>query len=276
MAGLLGGARPLPRRGPERKPKYYVLDMFPYPSAAGPPRRPPRGLHRDRHRRALQADARLQRAAPDGLRRLRPARRATTRSRPASTRRRSTAREHRQHAPADQALGFSYDWSREVNTTDPDYYKWTQWIFLQLFKRGLAYEDEVPINWCPSCKTGARQRGGHERPLRALRRPGRRAGPAPVDAPDHALRRAPARRPRRARLARADQEDAGELDRPLRGRRGRLRDRRSAAGVEPTIRIFTTRPDTLFGATYMVLAPEHPLVDEASRRPSSAPRSRPT
>ena len=107
--------------------------MFPYPSGGRPARRPPRGLHRHRHRLPLQADARVQRPAPDGLGRLRPARRAVRRSRP-NTHPRITTQENIDNFRRQiKSLGFSYDWDREVDTTDPDYYKWTQWIFLQIY-----------------------------------------------------------------------------------------------------------------------------------------------
>ena len=235
--------------------------MFPYPSGAGLHVGHPEGLHRDRHRRALQADARLQRAAPDGLGRLRPARRAV--------------RDQDRHAPARSPRARNIDdlqapaqgarlllrLGRARSTPPiPATCRWTQWIFLQLFERGLAYEAEVPVNWCPALGTvlaneevidGKSERGGH---------PVVRRADAAVDAAHHRVRRSPARGPRRPRLARADQEDAARLDRPLaRARSVRFARRRVTPGA--TIEVFTTRPDTLFGATYMVLAPEHPLVD---------------
>ena len=131
------------------KPKFYILDMFPYPSGAG--------LHVG-HREGYTATdvlARYKRAqrlstccirwagTPSGC----PP--STTRSARAFTRAKTTAAAHRQLQAPDRALGFSYDWSREIDTTDPAYVRWTQWIFLKLFERGLAYEDVAPINWCP-------------------------------------------------------------------------------------------------------------------------------
>ncbi|MBM6616375.1 leucine--tRNA ligase [Bacillus suaedaesalsae] len=153
-------------------------------------------------------------------------------------------------------LGFSYDWDREVNTTDPNYYKWTQWIFLKLYEKGLAYIDEIPVNWCPALGTvlaneevidGKSERGGH-----------------PVE-----------RRPMKQWMlkitAYADRllEDLEELDWPesLKDMQRNWIGRSEGAHVHFTIdghdegfTVFTTRPDTLFGATYAVLAPEHPLV----------------
>lgn len=155
-----------------------------------------------------------------------------------------------------QELGFSYDWDREISTTDPGYYKWTQWIFIKLYEKGLAYVDEVAVNWCPALGTvlaneeivdGVSERGGH-----------------PVE-----------RRPMKQWVLRiteyADRllEDLEDLDWPE-----SLKDMQrnwigKSEGAEVTfdingeeVRVFTTRPDTLFGATYMVLAPEHKLVDQ--------------
>jgi len=157
-----------------------------------------------------------------------------------------------------KSLGFSYDWDREINTTDPEYYKWTQWIFLQLFERGLAYVDEVAVNWCPALGTvlaneeiidGKSERGGH-----------------PVE-----------RRPMKQWMlkitAYADRliEDLKEVDWPESikemqrnwiGRSEGAEVTFTIDGREETFTVFTTRPDTLFGATYAVLAPEHALVDK--------------
>ncbi|HEY4552189.1 MAG TPA: leucine--tRNA ligase [Bacillaceae bacterium] len=157
-----------------------------------------------------------------------------------------------------KSLGFSYDWDREINTTDPEYYKWTQWIFLKLYEKGLAYIDEVAVNWCPALGTvlaneevidGKSERGGH-----------------PVE-----------RRPMKQWVlkitAYADRllEDLEELDWPESikemqrnwiGRSEGAEVTFAIEGHEETFTVFTTRPDTLFGATYAVLAPEHPFVDQ--------------
>ncbi len=185
------------------KPKYYVLDMFPYPVGRRAARRPSRGLHGVRHRRALQAHARVQRAAPDGLGRVRAAGRAVRdQDRHASARSRRERNVNRFREQL-KSLGFSYDWDREVDTTDPGYYKWTQWIFLQLFERGLAYQEEVPVWWCPELGTslaneevidGKSEVGGF-----AVRAP----AAAPVGAEDHRVRRRAARRTSTASTGRA-------------------------------------------------------------------------
>ncbi|MDX8359225.1 leucine--tRNA ligase [Cytobacillus sp. IB215316] len=156
-----------------------------------------------------------------------------------------------------KSLGFSYDWDREVKTTDPNYFKWTQWIFLKLYEKGLAYVDEVAVNWCPALGTvlsneevidGKSERGGH-----------------PVE-----------RRPMKQWMlkitAYADRllEDLDDLDWPESvkdmqrnwiGRSEGAEVTFNIANSKETFTVFTTRPDTLFGATYTVLSPEHPLVD---------------
>ncbi|WP_138420310.1 leucine--tRNA ligase [Aquibacillus sediminis] len=157
-----------------------------------------------------------------------------------------------------QELGFSYDWDREINTTDPNYYKWTQWIFLKLYEKGLAYIDEVPVNWCPALGTvlaneevidGKSERGGH-----------------PVE-------RKPMKQWMLKITAYADRllEDLEELDWPesikdmQRNWIGRSEGAEVHFGIDghaDTFTVFTTRPDTLYGATYAVLAPEHPLVEK--------------
>ncbi|MDR0598549.1 MAG: leucine--tRNA ligase [Treponema sp.] len=155
-----------------------------------------------------------------------------------------------------KALGFSYDWDREVATSGEEYYRWTQWIFLQLFRRGLAYEAESPINWCPSCKTGLANEevveGLCERcKTRVIRRPVRQWILKITAYAERLL------------------EDLEGLDWPepvkqmQRNWIGRSQGAVVVFAVEgrgETLEIYTTRPDTLFGATYMVLAPEHPLV----------------
>ena len=155
-------------------------------------------------------------------------------------------------------LGYGFDWDRCIDTTDPSYYKWTQWIFLQMFKKGLAYKATMPVNWCTSCKMRAGQRGSGERRLRALRQRGHPQGEEPVDAEDHRVRPAPARRSGRRGLHRARQDPAAQLDRPFHRSRGAL----SQTTIGDELTVYTTRADTLFGATYMVISPEHPLSEE--------------
>ncbi|MCE1195030.1 leucine--tRNA ligase [bacterium] len=156
-----------------------------------------------------------------------------------------------------KSLGFSYDWDREVSTCTPDYYKWTQWIFLQLFKRGLAYESEMPINWCPSCKTGLANEevkdGLCDRCHTKVTRKRIRQWVLKITAYADRL---------------LDGLDGLDWPEPIKLMQRNWIGRSEGASVhfeleghEEKLEIYTTRPDTLFGATYMVLSPEHPYVE---------------
>ncbi|WP_036728942.1 leucine--tRNA ligase [Peptoniphilus mikwangii] len=157
-----------------------------------------------------------------------------------------------------KSIGFSFDWSREVNTTDPKYYKWTQWIFLQLFKRGLAYKTEMPVNWCPSCKAGLAneevvggkcERCGHE-VVRKVK------SQWMLKITDYAQRLLD------------DLEEVDYIERVKTqqknwiGRSEGAEIKFNIANSDDYLEVFTTRPDTIFGATYMVIAPEHPLIEK--------------
>ena len=156
-----------------------------------------------------------------------------------------------------KALGFSFDWSREINTTDPKYYKWTQWIFLKLFEKGLAYKKEMAVNWCTSCKcvlaneevvNGVCERCGNE----VVRKVKKQWMLKITEYADRLI------------------DDLDELDYIERVKLQQINwiGRSHGAQVDftttegDTITVYTTRPDTLFGATYMVLSPEHPLIDK--------------
>jgi leucyl-tRNA synthetase len=239
------------------KPKYYVLDMFPYPSGAG--------LHIGHPEGYTGTDivARAKRAR--GFNVLHPIgwdafglpaeqHAVKTGTHPSSNTRNNITNFRRQI----KSLGFSYDWDREVDTTDPTYFRWTQWIFLQLMRRGLAYVDERPVWWCPELRTvlaneevvdGKSEVGGFPVERRNLRQWVLRitayadrllADLKDVDWPDST------KRMQEAWIGRSEgAELVFQLEKP-------------EAGV---LKVFTTRPDTLFGCTYMVLAPEHPLVE---------------
>ena len=157
-----------------------------------------------------------------------------------------------------QSLGYSFDWDREVNTTDPGYYKWTQWIFLKMFKAGLAYKSEMPINWCTSCKVGL----ANEEVVNGVCE---RCG-SPV------VRRVKSQWMLKI-TAYADKliDDLDTVDyiTPVKvsqknwiGRSYGAEVDFQLAGTEDKLTVFTTRPDTLFGATYMVVSPEHPYIDK--------------
>ncbi|WHY61048.1 leucine--tRNA ligase [Cytobacillus firmus] len=239
------------------KRKFYALDMFPYPSGAG--------LHVGHPEGYTATDILSRMKRMQGYNVLHPMGwdafglpaeqyALDTGNDPAEFTEQNINTFRRQI----KALGFSYDWDREVNTTDPEYYKWTQWIFLKLYEKGLAYIDEVAVNWCPALGTvlaneevidGKSERGGH-----------------PVE-----------RRPMRQWMlkitAYADRllEDLDLLDWPesLKDMQRNWIGRSEGAEVTFNIEghdgkftVFTTRPDTLYGATYAVLAPEHALVDK--------------
>jgi len=238
------------------RPKFYCLDMFPYPSGAG--------LHVGHLEGYTATDIVSRYKRMRGFNVLHPIGwdafglpaeqyAMKTGIHPAVTTTENIANFRRQMKRA----GLSYDWDREVDTTDPAYYRWTQWIFLKLFERGLAYVAEVPVNWCPELGTvlaneeivdGRSEVGGFE----VVRRPMRQWVLKITAYADRLL------------------DDLAEVEWPAStyemqknwiGRSIGAEVEFALDAVHGTLRIFTTRPDTLFGATYMVLAPEHPLVD---------------
>ncbi len=248
----------------QQKQKYYILDMFPYPSAAGLHVGHPEGytatdiLARYKRMRGFNV---LHPMGWDAFGLPAEQYAIETGTHPRETTALNIATFRRQI----QALGFSYDWGREISTCAPDYYRWTQWIFLKLYERGLAYMAEVPVNWCPALGTvlaneevidGKSERGGHE----VIRKPMRQWM---LRITAHAERL----------LAGLDDldwpENVKEMQRNWIGRsegaRIRFRLCYGAGAVfaeeDAFFDVFTTRPDTLFGATYCVLAPEHPLVE---------------
>lgn len=156
------------------------------------------------------------------------------------------------------SLGYSFDWEREINTTDPSYYKWTQWIFLKLFKAGLAYKSEMPINWCTSCKVGLAneevvngvcERCGSE----VVRKVKSQWMLKITEYADKLIQ---------------DLDTVDYIERVKVSQKNWIGKSQGAevdfaiAGKEDKLRVYTTRPDTLFGATYMVVSPEHPLIDK--------------
>ncbi|MDT8859326.1 leucine--tRNA ligase [Alkalihalobacillus sp. MEB130] len=239
------------------KPKFYALDMFPYPSGAG--------LHVGHPEGYTATDILSRMKRMQGYNVLHPMGwdafglpaeqyALDTGNDPAIFTEQNINTFRRQI----KSLGFSYDWDREINTTDPDYYKWTQWIFTKLHEKGLAYIDEVAVNWCPALGTvlaneevidGKSERG------------------------DHPVERRPMKQWMLKITAYADRllEDLEELDWPesikdmQRNWIGRSEGAEVTFNVDghegEEVKVFTTRPDTLFGATYMVLSPEHKLVD---------------
>jgi leucyl-tRNA synthetase len=238
------------------RPKFYVLDMFPYPSSAGLHVGHPEGYT------ATDIVARYKRMK--GFNVLHPMGwdafglpaeqyAVKTGTHPRLTTQHNIVQFRRQL----QAIGFSYDWDREVDTTDPAYFRWTQWIFLQLYNKGLAYEANKPVNWCPALGTvlaneevidGKSEVGGFP----VIRKP-MRQWMLKITAYAERL------------LQDLDEldwpESVKEMQRNWIGKSVGADVIFDVDGTTDTIEVFTTRPDTLWGATYMVLAPEHPLVD---------------
>ena len=235
--------------------KLYVLDMFPYPSGAGLHVGHPEGYTATdiycRFKRMNQYKV-LHPMGWDAFGLPAEQYAIETGTHPAETTAKNVATFKRQI----KALGFSYDWDREVNTTDPAYFRWTQWIFLQLYKKGLAYIDEVPVNWCPALGTvlaneevidGRSERGNHP----VIRKPMKQWVLKITAYAERLLND----------LENLDwPEGIKEMQRNWIGRSEGAEVQFKIDGTDETVTVFTTRPDTLFGATYMVLSPEHPLV----------------
>ena len=235
--------------------KFYCLDMFPYPSGAG--------LHVGHPEGYTATDILCRYKRMKGFNVLHPMGwdafglpaeqyAVETGTHPAVTTKKNVDRFREQI----RSLGFSYDWDREVNTTDPKYYKWTQWIFEKLYEKGLAYVAEVPVNWCPALGTvlaneevidGRSERGNHP----VIRRPMRQWMLKITEYAERLLKD----------LDTLDwSEGIKEMQRNWIGKStGALVDFKAG---EDTITVYTTRCDTLFGATYMVVSPEHKLVDK--------------
>jgi len=241
----------------DSKPKFYALDMFPYPSGAGLHVGHPEGYTAtdilSRFKRMQGYDV-LHPMGWDAFGLPAEQYALDTGNDPAEFTAKNIATFKRQI----QELGFSYDWDREINTTDPEYYKWTQWIFIQLYKNGLAYIDEVPVNWCPALGTvlaneevidGKSERGGHP----VIRKPMKQWMLRITAYADRLLKD----------LDELDwPESIKEMQRNWIGRSEGAEVTFTVQGTDKKFRVFTTRPDTLFGATYCVLAPEHDLVKE--------------
>ena len=239
------------------KEKMFVLDMFPYPSGEG--------LHVGHPKGYIATDVYSRFKKMSGYEILHPmgwdafglpaenfAIKHKVHPRVAVEKNISNFKEQLAH------LGFNYDWEHEINTTDPEYYKWTQWIFLKLLERGLAYESHEPINWCPSCQTGLANEdlesdGTCERcGSQVEKRPMRQWVLKITAYADRMLEDL-------ATLTKWP-EHIKEAQRNWIGKSEGAMITFSIKDSGEAVTVFTTRPDTLFGATYMVLAPEHPLV----------------
>jgi leucyl-tRNA synthetase len=237
--------------------KFYVLDMFPYPSGDG--------LHVGHPRGYIATDVYAKYKRMHGFNVLHPmgwdafglpAENYAIKNKihPAIAMQKNAKRFKEQLS----IIGLGYDWKREINTTDPAYYKWTQWIFLQMFKKGLAFESYEPINWCPSCKTGLANEdledGKCERCGTVVeKKPMRQWVLKITDYADRLLKD-------------IDNlnwpESIKESQRNWIGRSEGSELWFNIKNAEQKIRVFTTRADTFYGVTYVVLAPENKLVDE--------------
>jgi len=237
------------------KPKYYVLDMFPYPSGTG--------LHVGHLEGYTASDITARYKRSCGYNVLHPMGwdafglpaeqfAIKTGTHPKTT----TENNIRSFKETLQAMGFSYDWQREINTTDPGYFKWTQWIFLQHYERGLAYMSEVDVNWCEELKTVLANEEVEEK-----------------IADGYTVIRRPLRQWVLKITAYADRliEDLEELEWPENVKQMQRNWIGRSEGVnidfelpchKEKLRVYTTRPDTLFGATYLVISPEHPLAEK--------------
>jgi len=248
-----------------KKEKFYCLIEFPYPSGEG--------LHVGHPRSYTALDVIARKRRMEGYNVLYPIGwdafglpaenyAIKTGTHPKTTTQKNITNFKRQL----KSLGFSFDWSREINTTDPSYYKWTQWIFLQFFKKGLAYKKKTTINWCPSCKVGLANEevvdGKCERCGTAVEQREREQWMLAI-----------------TKYAKRLIDDLADIDYPQRVKKQQIDwvgESQGAAikfkicapsvsavgGTEKTISVFTTRPDTLFGATFLVIAPEHSLLEE--------------
>ena len=241
----------------DSKPKYYCLDMFPYPSG--------NGLHVGHWRGYVLSDVISRQKLMEGYELLHPMGwdafglpaenyAIKTGTHPSEATKKSISNIKRQV----NDIAAIYDWDKEINTTDPEYYKWTQWIFIQMFKNGLAYEKEMPLNWCPNCKAvlaneeatnGVCDRCGATVTKKNLRQWMLRITKYAdrllndLDKLDW---------PEKVKKMQSDwigKSYAAEIDFPV-------------DGTDKSIKVYTTRPDTLYGATFMVLSPEHPIVKD--------------
>ncbi|MEO2206770.1 leucine--tRNA ligase [Paenibacillus pabuli] len=238
------------------KPKFYALDMFPYPSGSGLHVGHPEGytatdiVSRFKRMRGYNV---LHPMGWDAFGLPAEQHALDTGEHPREITFRNIDNFRRQI----KSLGFSYDWDREISTTDPEYYKWTQWIFIQLYKKGLAYVDEVPVNWCEALGTvlaneevidGKSERGGHP----VVRKPMRQWVLKITEYAERLLED----------LEELDwSESIKDMQRNWIGKSTGAEVVFAIEGSEEVIKVFTTRADTLFGASFAVLAPEHELVD---------------
>jgi len=240
------------------KPKYYILDMFPYPSGVG--------LHVGHPKGYIATDILSRLKIMQGFNVLHPMGfdafglpaenyAIKTKTHP----RISTEKAIAEYKSQLEALGFTYDWSREISTIDPGYYKWTQWAFIQMFNKGLVYQSKEPINWCPSCKTGLSNEDVEDGKCERCSTPIEQK-PFPqwvIKITDYAERL----------LNDLDklphwEEAIKEMQKNWIGRSEGAEINFKIKDSDVVIKVFTTRVDTIFGCTYVVIAPENKLIEQ--------------
>ncbi len=242
----------------KKKPKYYILDMFPYPSGVG--------LHVGHPKGYIASDIVSRLKMMQGFSVLHPmgfdafglpAENYAIKNK--LNPKEATEKNIETYKKQLEILGFSYDWAREVKTIDPDYYKWTQWIFLQMYHKGLAYESYEPINWCPDCKTGLAnedlEEGSCERCGSMVeKKPMRQWVLKITDYAERLLKD----------LNKLNQWEKAilEMQRNWIGKSTGVEIKFKIKNNKIDINVFTTRLDTIYGCTYLALSPEHPIFEK--------------
>lgn len=270
-----------------KKPKFYALDMFPYPSGVG--------LHVGHPKGYIATDVFSRMKTLQGYNVLHPmgwdafglpAENYALKNKVHP--KKAVDENVKKFKKQLEVLGFNYDWNREINTTNPEYYRWTQWIFLKLFEKGLAYESDEPINWCPSCKTGLAQedlegnvceRCGSE----VEKKPIRQWVLKMTDYADRLLYdldnkdfdwEEQIKEQQRNWIGRSEgalikfkiKNEKLKINSKDQNSKTQNSDSGQARMTESGIEVFTTRVDTIFGCTYMVVAPEHPILDSITTK----------
>ncbi len=252
--------------------KFYMLNMFPYPSGSR--------LHVGHGRNYILGDALYRFERMTGRRVLNPMGWDAF-GLPAENAAIASGTPPREYTLANiarmkeqlRSLGLLYDWSKELASCDPDYYRWNQWLFLRMWERGLAYRKQAPVNWCPGCRTvlaneqvvdGRCERSGDA---------GRAARSDAVVPAHH--RTTPTACSRVSTSCRTGPTASRRCSATGSGDRAAPRSSFAVEGFDTPVTVFTTRPDTLFGATFLALAPEHPAAQEIALRPARSSDDRP-
>jgi leucyl-tRNA synthetase len=257
-----------------RKSKQYVLDMFPYPSGEG--------LHVGHPKGYIATDVYSRFSRMRGYEVLHPmgwdafglpAENYAIKNKVHP--RKAVEKNIKRFKEQLKMIGLDYDWTREINTTDPDFYKWTQWIFLKLYEKGLAYQSNEPINWCPTCQTGLSNEDLEGNTCERCgtiveKRPMRQWILKITDYADRMLEDLKLLPEWQEHIKESQRNwigksEGAEIDFELQFDDAKLNENRGPNGEKAHITVFTTRPDTLYGATFLILSPEHLWVTLAIR-----------